>query len=192
MQRPRLFYSLLAGLALATAVSAVNAHPKIDPALRAALKQALGKAESFDNQYAAEVWLMDMSNRLKPFIPDPDQRMRLLRIVHREATRANLNPRLVLAVIQTESAFRQYAISSAGARGLMQIMPFWKNEIGRPQDNLFDIQTNLRYGCTILRYYLDISDGNLTEALARYNGSYPEYWYPRRVYAALSERWYAR
>lgn len=190
-RRQRL-YRLLAGFALVANAVAAHAHPKVDPALRVALQQAVGMAESFDNRFAAQVWLLDMSNRLEPYIPDPEQRMHLLRVVHREALRADLRPNLVLAVIQVESAFRQYAISSAGARGLMQIMPFWKKEIGRSKDNLLNIRTNLRYGCTILRYYLKISGGNLSEALARYNGSYGEYWYPRRVYAALSDRWYVR
>lgn len=185
-------YALLAAFALYAGAQAAEPPVEIDPALRAALKQAVGKADSFANRFAAEVWLLDMSTRLKPFIPDAEKRLRLLRAVHREALRANLRPELVLAVIQVESAFRQYAISWAGARGLMQVMPFWKKEIGRPEDNLFRIKTNLRYGCTILRYYLDIADGDTTEALARYNGSYGQYWYPERVYTALAERWYVR
>lgn len=186
------WYSLLAGLVLTTSVSVARTSQNVDRELRAALKQAVGKAESFDNRFHAQVWLMDMANRLKSLIPDAGKRMRMLRIVHREARRANLKPELVLAVIQVESAFQQYAISSAGARGLMQVMPFWKDEIGRPGDNMFNMQTNLRYGCTILRYYLDMADGNLSEALARYNGSYGQHWYPRRIYEALSSHWYIR
>lgn len=178
--------------AAAAAPTAETAHPRVDPALRAALMAAVAESEGFANRYAAEVWLLDMSTRLTPMLPDAEKRLDLLRAVHREALRAALNPELVLAVIQVESAFKQYAISSAGARGLMQVMPFWVEEIGRPQDNLFDIDTNLRYGCTILRYYLDMAEGSLTEALARYNGSYGEYWYPTRVHTALSNRWYRR
>lgn len=185
-------YSLLAGLALAASANAADSHRKVDPALREALTQAVGHADSFENRFQAEVWLLDMSTRLESRMPDTQKRLRLLRTVHREATRANLNPELVLALIQVESGFKQYAISWAGARGLMQIMPFWKKEIGRPEDNLFRVQTNLRYGCTILRHYMDMADGDVSEALARYNGSDGKYWYPSRVHTALSERWYER
>jgi len=163
-----------------------------DPALRAALIEAVGASDSFEHRFDAEVWLTDMSTRLAPLVPDVDRRLSLLRLIHREAKRANLPPELVLALIQVESAFKRYAVSWAGARGLMQVMPFWKAEIGRPDDNLFDPATNLRYGCTILRYYLDQADGDLTEALAAYNGSRGEIWYPTRVQAALEARWYRR
>lgn len=162
----------------------------VDPSLRDALVRAITSTDSFDNRYAAEVWLMDMSRRLERKLPDPHYRMELLQRVHYEATRAGLQPELVLAVIEVESNFNRWAISSAGARGLMQIMPFWLNEIGRPDDNLFHLETNLRFGCTILRHYLDRSKGNLTEALARYNGSYGRYKYPELVYRALDRRWY--
>ena len=96
----------------------------------------------------------------------------------------------MLALINVESNFDRFAISSAGARGLMQIMPFWLNEIGRPDDNLFNIHTNLRFGCTILGIYLKREKGNMYRALARYNGSVGKRWYPNRVYLALSKRWY--
>ncbi|MDN5863556.1 MAG: transglycosylase SLT domain-containing protein [Salinisphaera sp.] len=182
---------LLLCAAVTTAAHAA-APNEPDPALRAALVAAVNASDSFDNRYAAEVWLLDMSTRLAPLLDSPQKRLTLLRTVHREATRAGLRPELVLALIQVESRFARYAISPAGARGLMQVMPFWKKEIGRPQDNLFDVQTNLRYGCTILRYYLDQSGGNVTQALARYNGSFGKYWYPARVHAALSQRWYRR
>lgn len=189
MKRRRWLFGLIASAALAAAAEPPR---EVDPALRTALVEAVGESESFDNRFDAEVWLLDMSTRLEPLLPDADKRLRLLRAVHREATRADLSPQLVLALIQVESAFKRYAISWAGARGLMQIMPFWKNEIGRPDDNLFAVDTNLRYGCTILRYYLDMADGDVTEALARYNGSYGEFWYPTRVQTALDRRWYVR
>jgi len=96
----------------------------------------------------------------------------------------------VLAVIEVESRFDQYAISVSGARGLMQIMPFWLDEIGISDKNLFLMRTNLRMGCTILRYYLDIESGDLTRALARYNGSLGRYAYPNKVIAALNSRWF--
>lgn len=162
----------------------------VDPALRAALVAAIEDSDSFENRYVAEVWLSDMSKRLQRRIPDADYRLDLLKLVHQEATRAELEPELVLAVIQVESNFRKYAISVVGARGLMQIMPFWLEEIGHPDDNLFDIQTNLRFGCTILRYYLDMENGDLTRALARYNGSLGSYRYPNKVYAALDRKWF--
>jgi soluble lytic murein transglycosylase-like protein len=107
-----------------------------------------------------------------------------------EASRAKLPPELVLAVIQVESNFDRFAISEAGARGLMQVMPFWLKELGRPDDNLFDAQTNLRFGCTILRYYLDREKGNRVRALARYNGSIGSFRYPNLVFAALRDKWY--
>lgn len=182
----------LAGLAMLVSAKLVadTGPPAVDPSLRDALVKAVTSTDSFHNRYAAEVWLMDMSRRLERRLPDPHYRMELLRRVHYEATRAELQPELVLAVIEVESNFNRWAISSAGAQGLMQIMPFWLDEIGRPDDNLFHLNTNLRFGCTILRHYLDRSKGNLTEALARYNGSYGRYTYPERVYRALDRRWY--
>lgn len=163
-----------------------------DPALREALKHAVQASDSFRNRFHAEVWLMDMSRRLATRMPDAAKRLEFLRILHYEATRAELAPEWVLAVIQVESNFQRFAISSAGARGYMQVMPFWLAEIGRPEDNMFDTETNLRMGCTILRHYLDIEKGNLTRALARYNGSLGKTWYPDRVFRALDTAWYAQ
>jgi len=114
-----------------------------------------------------------------------------LKNVHYEAQRANLPPELVLAVIEVESNFRQYAISIAGARGLMQVMPFWLKEIGKPGDSLFRVQTNLRFGCTILKYYLAKEKGNLHAALKRYNGT-RESKYAFKVDKALKTRWFAQ
>jgi soluble lytic murein transglycosylase-like protein len=161
-----------------------------DPALRTALMAAVGAADSFEHRFDAEVWLMDMSTRLTRFVPDEGERLELLRLVHREAALADVPAELVLAVIEVESAFDRFAISHAGALGLMQVMPFWLNEIGRPDDNLFHVQTNLRMGCTILRYYLDKERGHLVNALARYNGSYGRPEYPYRVLEALNRRWF--
>ena len=179
------------GLAGAAAATDDAAPAAPDPALRQALKTAMDTAESFENRFDAQVWLLDMSSRLERRIPDPEKRLELLRLVHQEATRAGLEPEWVLAVIQVESNFNRFAISSAGARGLMQVMPFWLDEIGRPDDNLFHVRTNLRMGCTILRYYLDREKGDLTRALARYNGSIGKTWYPVRVYEALNGRWFS-
>ena len=181
---------LLASL-LALSLPVLAQPESVDPRLRAALIEAVHHSESFENRYVAQVWLADMSGRLRPQLPDPEKRVRLLTMVHQEASLADLDPELVLAVIEVESNFNRFAISSAGARGLMQIMPFWLEEIGAPEDNLFDKRTNLRFGTTILRHYLDVENGNLTRALARYNGSLGQTWYPERVFRALEERWFA-
>lgn len=157
---------------------------------RAALRKAIDQATSFKDRFDAQVWLLDMSTRLKDTIPDPHSRLELLRMVHQEASRVHLKPELVLAVIQVESNFNRFAISGAGARGLMQVMPFWLDELGRPKDNLFRTRTNLRFGCTILRFYLNREKGNLTRALARYNGSTGKHHYPDLVYSALRQHWY--
>ena len=112
-----------------------------------------------------------MSQRLAGRIPDDRTRLDLLTTVQYEAKRAGLDPQMVLGVIEVESEFRKYAVSGAGARGYMQVMPFWVDLIGTAQHNLFNLRTNLRYGCMILRHYLDIERGDTYRALARYNGS---------------------
>jgi soluble lytic murein transglycosylase-like protein len=134
-------------------------------------------------------WLAEMSRRLEKRIANRDYRIELLRTVHYEATRAGLDPQLVLGLMQVESGFRKYAVSSAGARGYMQVMPFWIKVIGRPDDNLFHLRTNLRYGCTILRHYLDIEKGDLYRALGRYNGSLGKPEYPNMVRASWERNW---
>ena len=161
-----------------------------DAKLRHLLRTAVARADSFQDRFDAQVWLMDMSTRLARRLPDPQERVELLRLLHREAAKADLEPELILAVVDVESNFDRFAISRVGARGLMQIMPFWREEIGRPDDNLFQMKINLRYGCTILRYYLDAEKGNLAMALARYNGSAGRWEYPNRVFKALQTRWY--
>jgi soluble lytic murein transglycosylase-like protein len=162
---------------------------KVDDGLRVHLQEALNSSDSFADRFEAEVWLVDMSNRLTPFVKNTSQRINLLKMIHQHASDANLSPELVLALIQTESAFDRFAVSSAGAQGLMQVMPFWKGVIGRPQDNLTDVATNLRYGSHILSYYLEKEKGNLTRALARYNGSLGKTWYPERVYKNWDRNW---
>lgn len=176
---------------IALANTDVNADAMQQAELRAFLKDTINQADSFNDRFDAEVWLVDMSGRLSRFVKDPKDRLALLKSIHREAKRAELKPDLVLALIEVESHFDSYAVSSAGAQGLMQVMPFWKNEIGRPEDNLTQIETNLRYGCRILQFYLKKEDGNWMEALARYNGSYGQYWYPERVMNAWRNNWYA-
>lgn len=181
-------------LALLTLASAARASAVYieDELLKRRLVEALTTTETFEDRFAAEVWLVDMSGRLHKMVNDESERLELLRLIHAEASRAHLPPELVLALIQVESRFDRYAISSAGAQGLMQIMPFWLKEIGRPGDNLFRPSTNLRMGCTILRYYLDMEKGNTTRALARYNGSLGSYRYPNRVFDTLRARWAQR
>ncbi len=175
--------SVIATPALATT------RQQIDPELRHLLVQAVAESDSFTDRFDAEVWLTDMSNRLSKKIPETQARLNLLRQVHYEATRAGLTPEVVLSVIHVESNFNRYAISRAGAMGLMQVMPFWLKEIGRPGDNLFNPRTNLRLGCTILKFYLEKEKGNLTEALARYNGSRGSFKYVRKIYNALDYQW---
>jgi soluble lytic murein transglycosylase-like protein len=162
----------------------------VDPRLKQLLQQAIKAPNHFEDKFAAQVWLQDMNQRLRRFVDDPDERVEILKSVHFEASRADLEPELVLAVIDVESKFDRFAISVAGARGLMQIMPFWIDEIGLSDNNLFKIRTNLRMGCTILRYYLDMENGDLGPALARYNGSYGRTWYPELVATALHKRWF--
>ena len=134
-------------------------------------------------------WVRAMTKRVLAKFHDEESARRFLALVRYEAMRAGLDPHLVLAVIDVESKFRKYAVSRAGARGLMQVMPFWVTEIGEPGHNLFHERTNLRYGCTILRHYLDRERGNLGNALARYNGSLGQADYPARVFRALREKW---
>lgn len=166
-----------------------GASSEPDPRLLNALQTALSKESSFEDPYLGQVWLAKMSGPLDRWLGEPDQQIDLLTRIHREASIAGLDPGLVLALIQVESNFDAFAISSAGARGLMQIMPFWKKEIGRAEDNLFDVDTNLRYGCTILAHYLEVENGSLIRALARYNGSRGQTWYPERVLRYWHQNW---
>ena len=161
-----------------------------DDELRTQLIKAINEADSFKDRFDAEVWLLDMSTRLKSRVPDNAERLELLKNVHYEATKAGLHPEMVLAVINVESNFNRWAISNVGAQGLMQIMPFWLKEIPNAGDNLFDIRTNLRFGCTILKHYLDKEKGDFNRALARYNGSLGKVWYPNRVFDTLRTRWF--
>lgn len=158
---------------------------ELDADLIARLKSTVVEDYGFQDHFEAEVWFTSMEPRLKKYMDSPDERHELLISVYREAVAQDLEPALVMAVITVESRFDRFAVSRAGAMGIMQIMPFWKNEIGRSNDNLIDKQTNLRYGTTILRHYMDVADGNWTEALARYNGSHPKRWYAEKVFDAL-------
>ena len=169
---------------------AYGGNQTVDPKLRQLLTDAINSSESFDDRFHAEVWLLDMSNRLQRHINDEQLRITLLKQVHHEASLAKLQPELVLAVIEVESHFDSYAVSSAGAQGIMQVMPFWLDEIGRPDDNLIVLHTNLRMGCTILKYYMDMEKDDLHKALARYNGSRGSKIYSNKVLNALRNHWY--
>ena len=192
MNKLFLILTLLSLVAGAAANTDPLASDDIEQAeLRAFLKDTISQADSFNDRFDAEVWLVDMSGRLSRYIEDPKERLHLLKSVHREARKAQLKPDLVLALIEVESNFDSYAVSRVGAQGLMQVMPFWKNEIGRDDDNLTHIDTNLSYGCRILQFYLKKENGNWMNALARYNGSYGKYWYPERVMNAWRNHWFA-
>ena len=166
-----------------------HAQQEFDPELREKLKNTISEADSFIDRFDAEVWLVEKSAVLEKFIDDADERLSILKEVHAAAKQVDVPPEFVLAVIQIESRFDRYALSKVGAQGMMQVMPFWKKEIGREDDNLMNMKTNLQYGCTILKFYLEKAKGNWAEALARYNGSYGRYWYPQKVMVAWEENW---
>jgi soluble lytic murein transglycosylase-like protein len=164
-----------------------------DPELRAILVGVIAEADSFADRFEAEVWLTDMSHRLARQVPDPEERLHILKTVHHQATRAGVEPELVLAVIDVESNFDRFAISSATALGLMQVMPFWVPELGYQDKNqLFDIEINVLLGCRILKYYLDMERGDMLRGLARYNGSVGKRWYSDRVIERLRTKWFQR
>jgi len=174
------------GFAASPSFGGAQIYEPLSASVQAALSRAIsdrGVPELvFSNPADGERWLTDMSRRLEKQIPDSPAREEFLKTVHYEAIRAGLDPQLILGVIQVESAFRKYAVSRAGARGYMQVMPFWVKLIGTSEQNLFHLRTNLRYGCTILRHYLDIEKGDLFRALGRYNGTLGKAEYPNRVF----------
>jgi soluble lytic murein transglycosylase-like protein len=161
--------------------------------VQASLQKAISDTASPEPIFSSEEekmrWLTEMSPRLVKRLPDTRDRVEFLKTVYYEAQRAGLDPQLVLGLIDVESNFRKYAVSSVGARGFMQVMPFWVKQIGTTEQNLFHLRTNLRYGCTILRYYLDIEKGDLYRALGRYNGSLGQPAYPGMVRAAWEKKW---
>jgi len=175
-------------LAPGAALAGAQAEEPLSASVEASLQKAVSDRAVPHLALAADPdarrWMGAMSQRLAQRMPDETLRLDFLRTVRYEATRAGLDPELVLGLIQVESAFRKYAISTAGARGFMQVMPFWVTAIGNVDHNLFHLRTNLRYGCTILRHYLDIERGNLYRALGRYNGSLGQPEYPTLVLRA--------
>lgn len=161
----------------------------VQAALQAAVSDRAAPEPEFPSIMEKIDWLTAMERRLEKRIPNRDARIEFLKTVYYEAKRAGLDPQLVLGLIQVESGFKKYAVSHAGARGYMQVMPFWIKLIGHRDNNLFHLRVNLRYGCTILRHYLDIEKGNLYRALGRYNGSLGQAEYPNLVRAAWERQW---
>ena len=180
-------------LFLPCAVAGTQVYQPLSASVRSVLHHAVSdqvaNQSAFTSQQEAEIWLNVMSSRMEKHIPNISNRRDFLKTVHYEAIRAGLDPQLVLGLIEVESRFRKYAVSSAGARGYMQVMPFWVKEIGAKQHNLFHLRTNLRYGCAILRHYLDIEKGDLFRALGRYNGSLGKPGYPNLVKTAWHKNW---
>ena len=187
--------ALALALSLATAPAFAGAQKyeplaaSVQAALHAAVSDRAAPEPQFPNIEEKVNWLSAMSLRLMKRIPDRQGRLEFLKTVHYEARRAGLDRQLVLGLIQVESGFRKYAVSSAGARGYMQVMPFWVKLIGKTDHNLFHLRINLRYGCTILRHYLDIEKGDLYRALGRYNGSLGQPEYPNMVRGAWERQW---
>jgi len=180
----------LLGLAPGFALAGAQQYEALSASVRASLAKAVS-----DRRFVrledpeSRAWVSAMHARVHERVRDERLAREILEMVRYEALRAGLEPRLVLAVIDVESGFRKYAVSKAGARGYMQVMPFWVREIGMPGQNLFHARTNLRYGCVILRHYLQVEKGNLANALGRYNGSLGRPEYPQRVLRAMDARW---
>lgn len=188
---------LIAALALLGWAAAAHAGAQkyeplaasVQAALHAAVSDRAAPEPDFPSLEEKVNWLAEMSRRLEKRMPDRAGRLEFLKTVYYEAKRAGLDPQLVLGLIQVESGFKKYALSPAGARGYMQVMPFWVGLIGQKDNNLFHLRTNLRYGCTILRHYVDIEKGDLYRALGRYNGSLGRPEYPTMVRAAWERQW---
>ena len=161
----------------------------VQAALHAAVADRASPEPKFSSMQEKIEWMAEMSRRLEKRLPDRQARIEFLKTVHYEAQRAGLEPQLVLGLIQVESGFKKYAVSSAGARGYMQVMPFWLKLLGADDHNLFHLRTNLRFGCTILRHYLDLEKGELYRALGRYNGSLGAPEYPNLVRGAWERQW---
>ena len=185
---------LVAALLLAQPVHAGGQREEaISANVRASLQRALADTPvsrtAFRNPADGAAWLKEMSRRLAKRMPDEAERLEFLTTLHWEASRAGIDPQLMLGLIQVESGFRKYAVSPVGARGYTQVMPFWIKTIGSPDQNLFQLRTNLRYGAVILRYYIDIEHGDLFRALGRYNGSLGQPEYPTLVVNAWKRNW---
>jgi soluble lytic murein transglycosylase-like protein len=184
-------YLLHVLVALAATLSAplAFADRQQDPELGKLLQQALASGTCFEDEFDKQVWFVAMEPPLKNIVKDAQERADILHHVHCEARRLGLPPGLVMAVIDVESRFDRWAVSSAGAVGLMQIMPFWPRQLGMTNAELVRIPQNIRMGCTILKFYLDREKGDYTKALARYNGSVGRRNYADLVLTRLSKRW---
>jgi soluble lytic murein transglycosylase-like protein len=191
------FVAAIAAVALLTfgagsAFAGAQVEEKLASSVVSGLQRAIADNPvpvDYANRPDVRPWIDEMSRRLVSRFPDAPSRNDFVATVYYEATRAGLDPQLVLGVIQYESNFRKYAISTADARGYMQVMPFWTRLIGASEHNLFHLRTNLRYGCVILRYYLDIENGDLFRALGRYNGSLGRPEYPNGVLDVMNRNW---
>ncbi|NOT17824.1 MAG: lytic transglycosylase domain-containing protein [Sulfuriferula sp.] len=185
-------FALLMALSL-PAQAGGQLYEEMSASVRAALSKAVSDTPVSNSvvltDSAGRAWLAEMSKRLVKRFPDDGQRMDFLKTAYYEATRAGLDPELVLGLIEVESGFKKYAVSSVAARGYMQVMPFWTKTIGTSDDDLFHLRTNLRYGCNILRLYVNIEHGDLYRALGRYNGSLGKPEYPNMVLAAWKKHW---
>ena len=187
-------FILLSFLCLSSVCQAGNQREEpLSNSVKALMQKSISDLASpkliFASETEGNAWMSDMSQRLAKRLPDATYRQEFLRSVHYEATRAGLDPQLVLGLIQVESGFKKYAVSSVSARGYMQVMPFWVKSIGNSDHNLFHLRLNLRYGCTILRHYLNIERGDLYRALGRYNGSLGKPQYPNLVVGAWRKNW---
>ena len=170
-----------------------RANQQIDAELGPILKQALEAGDAcFEDRFERDVFFSTMEPKLKRYVADADERALILERVHCEAQSLKLPAGLVMAVIEVESRFDRWAVSSAGAVGLMQVMPFWPRQLGMTNDQLVRIPQNIRMGCTILKFYLDREKGDYTKALARYNGSTNLRTYPDKVLTRLADRWQYR
>ncbi len=188
-------YSLAVVLALVAGAASAGAQKyeplaaSVQAALHSSIADHAAPEPKFPSVEEKINWLTEMSRRLERRMPDRSARLDFLKTVYYEAQRAGLDPQLVLGLIQVESGFKKYSVSAAGARGYMQVMPFWIKLIGTPDNDLFHLRTNLRYGCTILRHYLNVENGDLFRALGRYNGSLGAPEYPNLVRGAWEKQW---
>jgi soluble lytic murein transglycosylase-like protein len=183
------FFASTSGLALAGGQKEEALSAKVRASLQKSMADTASTHTAFRNQADEQAWLNEMSKRLAKRIPDPTERMEFLTTLHWEASRAGVDPQLMLGLIHVESGFRKYAVSPVGARGFTQVMPFWVRSIGTPDHNLFQLRTNLRYGALILRHYIDMERGDLYRALGRYNGSLGRPEYPNLVVGAWKKHW---
>ncbi|MDP2822737.1 MAG: transglycosylase SLT domain-containing protein [Sulfuritalea sp.] len=190
---PGLALSLAAALLPAAVEAGAQQYEPLADSVRAGLHASIADRAAPEPQFPSIqeklTWLTEMSSRLTRRMPDREARLEFLKTVYYEAKRAGLDPQMVLGLIQVESGFKKYSVSSAGAHGYMQVMPFWIKLIGNKDSNLFHMRSNLRFGCTILRHYLDIENGDLYRALGRYNGSLGKPEYPNMVRGAWEKQW---